>query len=256
MLSQIVQRAAKQTLIALALTLAALSAHASDSAADPWEGFNRRMFSFNELLDRNVLKPVAQAYYRITPQPVVNSIGNFFYNLQTPVTIVNQLLQFKPAAAAASTSRFMFNSTGGLVGLFDIATAMGLPKIKEDFGQTLAVWGLKPGPYLMVPVLGPSTVRDFGGRVVDRTTSDPLNYINQTPSYVLTGVDAIDKRASFLDAESSIQGDRYNFIRDYYLQSRAFAIADGVVTNDEFLSDEATDDASSTDVHKTGTHAK
>lgn len=238
------RQVAKHVLSALLLSLAAVSAHADST--DPWEGFNRKIFSFNEKADRYVLKPVAKGYQYITPRPVEEAVTRFFNNLGEPMTFVNELLQGKPREASMTLARFMFNSTGGVVGLFDIAAPMGLPLMREDFGQTLAVWGLRSGPYVMLPLLGPSTVRDFGGRVVDRTTSDPRYYMNTDLNYGLTGVDAINTRAGLLDVEKTIQGDRYNFIRDYYLQSRAFAIADGVVTKDEFLDDSAADSSSGT----------
>lgn len=203
---------------------------------DPWEGFNRGVFRFNEQLDRYVGKPVARAYQAVMPTVLDDAVSRFFSNLYSPITIVNALLQGKPEVAAAQTSRFMFNSTGGLAGFFDIATPMGLPRVKEDFGQTLAVWGVPSGPYVMLPLLGPSTVRDTCGRGVD-IGSDPRLYMNDNFGLSLTALDLVDTRADLLAAEKAIEGDRYQFIRDYYLQQRDFAIADGQVTHDEFLDD-------------------
>lgn len=227
------------TMLGLALSGPVL---ASD-AADPWEGVNRVVFGFNEKLDRYVAKPVAKAYQAVTPQPVDNAITRFFNNLASPITLVNQLLQGKPAAAAGTTARLIWNSTVGLGGLFDVAAKMGVPREKEDFGQTLAVWGVGSGPYLVLPVLGPSTVRDTVGRVGD-IAPDPRNYVNRDVALGATALDLTDTRADLLAAEKAIEGDRYLFIRDYYLQQRAFAIADGKIERDEFL-DDSTDDGSS-----------
>lgn len=226
----------------LALTLSG-QALAADQA-DPWEGFNRGIFSFNEKLDRYVAKPVAKAYQAVTPTPVDNAITRVFNNLASPITLVNQLLQGKPAAAAGTTARLIFNSTIGLAGIFDVAAKMGVPRVKEDFGQTLAVWGVGSGPYVMLPILGPSTVRDFFGRAVD-TVPDPRRQFNTEAALAATALDMTDTRADLLSAEKAIEGDRYEFIRDYYLQQRAFAIADGKIERDEFLDDDSQDEGSS-----------
>lgn len=203
---------------------------------DPWEGFNRGVFRFNEKADRYVAKPVARGYQAIMPQVLDDAVSRFFSNLYQPITIVNALLQGKPAVAAAQTSRLMFNSTIGLGGFIDVATPMGLPRVKEDFGQTLAVWGVPSGPYVMLPLLGPSTVRDAGGRFAD-LGADPKVYVNDTLGWALAGIDIVDTRADLLAAEKAIEGDRYLFIRDYYLQQRDFAIHDGQVAHDDFLDD-------------------
>ncbi|MEO6698098.1 MAG: VacJ family lipoprotein [Paraperlucidibaca sp.] len=205
--------------------------------SDPWEGFNRGVYRVNDVVDRYVAKPVAKAYQTVTPQPVDDAITRFLNNLMSPVTLVNELLQGKPAAAAATTSRFMFNSTVGLAGFFDIGAKMGMPRTEEDFGQTLAVWGVGQGPYIMLPLLGPSTVRDFFGRFGD-APADPRAHINSEAAYGILALNLVDTRADLLKAERLVEGDRYRFIRDYYLQVRAFDIADGVVTSDPFLDDD------------------
>lgn len=210
---------------------------ASADDTDPWEGFNRGVYRFNDTIDQYVAKPVAKAYQKVTPQPVDDGITRVLRNLLSPITLVNELLQGKPAAAAATTSRFMFNSTIGLVGIFDIGAKMGMPRTEEDFGQTLAVWGVGQGPYVMLPLLGPSTVRDFFGRFGD-APADPRAYMNRDVAYGILALNLVDTRADLLKAEKLVQGDRYNFIRDYYLQVRAFDIADGVVTSDPFLDDD------------------
>lgn len=216
-------------------TLFPAMANANDS--DPWEGFNRGVYRFNDVVDRYVAKPVAQAYQAVTPQPVDDAITRFFNNLLSPVTLVNELLQGKPAAAAATTSRLIFNTTLGIGGLFDVGAKMGMPRTEEDFGQTLAVWGVGQGPYVMLPLLGPSTVRDFFGRFAD-APADPRTHINTDVAFGLLGLNLVDARADFLKAEKLVEGDRYNFIRNYYLQVRDFDIADGVVTSDPFLDDD------------------
>ena len=228
----------------LVLSGSSWAASAPRDPADPWESFNGGVFSFTETADRYVAKPVAKAYQAITPEVMDDAITRVFNNLATPITIVNQLLQGKAHDAAGQTARFMFNSTIGLAGVFDVAQHMDLPRQKEDFGQTLAVWGVKSGPYVMLPLLGPSTVRDTGGRVLDMGV-DPRRYAQATARMAMSVIDLTDTRADLLSAEKAIEGDRYLFIRDYYLQQRAFVIADGVVTKDEFLDDSLESDAAS-----------
>jgi len=239
----------------VAMTMSVTPAQAS-TTEDPLEGFNRVIFSFNETLDRYIAKPVAKAYQAVTPKPVDSAITRFFNNLTSPVTLVNQLLQGKPADAAATTARLLWNSTVGLGGLFDVAAKMGVPAKKEDFGQTLGVWGVQSGPYLMLPIFGPSTVRDAVGRVVDQAPN-PRNYVNRDAALGATALDMVDTRADLLALEKIIEGDRYLFIRDAYLQQRASAIVDGRVERDEFLDDDEPDDAGvPADATGTGTSAE
>ncbi|MFW3616250.1 MlaA family lipoprotein [Billgrantia antri] len=205
---------------------------------DPWEGFNRQVFSFNEAIDRTVLKPVARGYRAVTPQPVQTGVGNFFSNLGEIRTTLNSLLQGKPANAGLSTSRFLINTTVGIAGLWDFATHMGITADEEDFGQTLGVWGVGEGPYLVLPLLGPSTVRDTSGLPLDAYTY-PLTYVEDDKvRYGLTALRIVDVRAGFLDQEELIRGDRYVFIRDAYLQRRRFEVSDGEQGEDPFASDE------------------
>lgn len=232
----------------LGLVLASGTALADASTAtdprDPWEHANRKIFVFNDTLDHYVLKPVARGYDWITPRPVNNAISRVFSNLGEPWTVVNELLQGKFDKAAGQMWRFMFNSTFGVAGVFDIATPAGVPAEKEDFGQTLAVWGVKSGPYVMLPFLGPSTVRDTGARPAD-VFGNPQTYVRpDAAAYGMYGLDLVDKRADLLPLEKNIEGDRYLFIRNYYLEQRDFAIADGKVTQDAFLDDDPSDDAS------------
>src|SRR5690554_898463 len=205
---------------------------------DPWEGFNRSVFTFNDTLDRAVLKPVARGYRWATPQPVQTGVGNFFSNLGEIRTTLNSLLQGKPGNAGRSTSRFLINSTVGIAGLWDVATPMGVSAEREDFGQTLGVWGVSEGPYLVLPLLGPSTVRDTGGLPLDMVTY-PVYYVeNDKVRYGLTALRIVDVRAGLLDQEELIQGDRYTFIRDAYLQRRRFEVSDGELGDDPFASDD------------------
>ncbi|MBS0350243.1 MAG: VacJ family lipoprotein [Proteobacteria bacterium] len=193
---------------------------------DPYEKFNRAMFTFNDYLDRWILRPVAVGYDKVTPTPIHKGITNFFDNLDTLTTIPNDLLQGKTAYFTADTWRFIINSTLGIGGLFDIATRFGLPKHHEDFGLTLAYWsgsnGLKPQPYLVLPFLGSTTTRDAFGKIPDAATW-PFNYIY--PQYYSLGIEGIyyvNLRASLLPADKLVKEafDPYIFVRSAYLQSR------------------------------------
>ena len=198
---------------------------------DPWEGFNRSMFAFNDTIDGAVLKPVAQGYKAITPTPVQKGVSNFFSNLGEISNIANNLLQGKWDGTASSTFRFLINSTAGWFGIFDVASEMGLKKYDEDFGQTLGYWGVSSGPYLVMPFFGPSTVRDGSAFVVEYTYVDETGLLdlNSDEELGLLGLKVIDTRARYLNAEGMIVGDRYSFIRDIYLQNRAYEVYDGNV---------------------------
>ncbi|GED21794.1 MlaA family lipoprotein [Halomonas halmophila] len=235
-------RAARPLLAGLALVVLSGCATTQSSAPanpeDPWEGFNRGVFAFNETLDRYALKPVAQGYRFVTPDPVETGVGNFFSNLGEIRTTLNSLLQGKGSNASASTGRFLLNSTVGVLGVFDVASQIGLHAREEDFGQTLGSWGVASGPYLVLPLLGPSTLRDTGGLPVDMYTY-PTTYIeDDAVRYSLTGLRVIDTRAGLLDQEKLIQGDRYSFIRDSWLQRRHFEVNDGELGEDPFATDD------------------
>ncbi|ATH78421.1 MULTISPECIES: MlaA family lipoprotein [Halomonadaceae] len=205
---------------------------------DPWEGFNRRVFAFNDVLDRYALKPVATGYKTITPQPVQTGVGNFFSNLGEIRTAINSLLQGKPANAGLATSRFLINSTVGVGGLLDYATHMEITAEREDFGQTLAVWGWEDSRYLVLPLLGPRTLRDASGFPLD-IAAHPITYMDDHQLRAgLTALDIVHLRAGLLDQESLIRGDRYRFIRDAYLQRRQFEINDGELGDDPFAMDD------------------
>lgn len=205
---------------------------------DPWEGFNRKVFAFNDVLDRYALKPVARGYRFITPDPVETGVGNFFSNLGEPRTVLNSLLQGKVRNASIATSRFIINTTVGVAGLWDVASRMEITGQEEDFGQTLGAWGWEESRYLVLPLLGPSTLRDTGGLPADMY-SYPTTYIDDDETRLgLTALRVIDTRAGLLDQEALIQGDRYSFIRDAWLQQRRFEVNDGELGDDPFASDE------------------
>ena len=191
---------------------------------DPLEGFNRAMFGFNEKVDEIVLKPLAQGYQAVVPSFVQSAIGNFFGNIGDVWTAVNDLLQGKVTDGMNDIMRVAVNSTFGLGGLIDIASAGGIPKHREDFGQTLGAWGMRSGPYVVLPVLGASTLRDVLATPLD-FKGDLWSYSTPLAArYLGTVVRVVDKRASFLDASSLIEEaalDKYVFIRDAYLQRRA-----------------------------------
>ena len=211
---------------ALALSLVWLSGCASGpgaNPADPLEPLNRAVFNFNEGVDKAVLKPVATAYQDVTPSPVRTGVRNFFENLSDAWSMVNNLLQAKPKEAVDSLFRVTTNSFWGVAGLFDVASVMGIPKHKEDFGQTLGVWGVASGPYVVLPVLGPSSVRDTVGTVVDSVGSVVPHVENVPTRNSLIGLRAVDTRANLLgvgDVLDQAALDKYTFTRDIYLQRR------------------------------------
>ena len=215
------------------LTVAAClsgAAIAGDNPNDPAEGWNRAMFSVNEVLDTAVAKPVAKGYDYVTPLPVKAVVGNFFSNIADLMIGVNNLLQGKPSDAFNDWGRVLVNTTIGIGGAFDVASEMGLDKHYEDFGQTMAVWGAGEGAYLFWPVIGPRTVRDTAGFVVDSYT-DPVWYIYPVDvRNTLVGVRYIDQRAALLPTDKIIEEgatDKYAYIRDAYLQHRRNAVYDG-----------------------------
>lgn len=209
----------------------------SPDPVDPWEGFNRKVFSFNDVIDQYALKPVAKGYQKAVPDPVQSGVGNFFSNLGELRTVLNSVLQGKPANAGSAAGRFLINSTFGLGGILDMATPLQITAKQEDFGQTLAVWGWEDSRYLVLPLLGPSTLRDTSGLPLDSRTGG-LEYFDDAWMVPLTGLYLVDMRAGLLDQESMIQGDRYRFIRDAYLQRRRFMIDDGVMGDDPFAADD------------------
>lgn len=194
---------------------------ALEANRDPWEGVNRRVFVFNETLDRWVLRPVSIAYQTVTPQFADDSVTHFFKNLGELTTIFNDVLQLELGQAGKALGRFVINTTIGFFGLFDVATKLGIEENKQDFGQTLAHWGVSSGPYIMLPFLGPSTLRDTGGFVVDWAASPDSQIIEKDRTrYIGFATKKIDQRADLLKIEGLVFGDKYTFIRDAYLQKR------------------------------------
>ena len=199
---------------------------------DPWEGFNRVVFKFNDTLDTYALKPIAQGYQFITPQFLEDGIHNMYRNVGDVRNLANNVLQVKPHAAGVDTARLLMNTIIGVGGFFDVGTKMGLQRNDEDFGQTLGYWGLSSGPYLVLPLLGPSTVRDALGLYPD-SYAEPYRYMHDVSARnTVAGMKIIDARANLLSAEKLITGDKYIFIRNAYLQSREFKVKDGQVVDD------------------------
>lgn len=226
-------------LITLILIVLALPALADEKNPDPWEGFNRSMFSFNQKLDDNVLRPAAVGYKKVVPAPGRTSLSNMFSNFGEIKTIINDIAQLKIISAGADTSRFLINTTVGFFGVFDVATQIGLKKHNEDFGQTLGYWGVPSGPYLMLPFLGPSTVRDASGVGIEYAAN--ISYANlgrnDAEDVGLAVLYGLSVRANLLDVEGMVSGDAYVFLRSFYLQHREFLINDGK-SDDDFGDDD------------------
>ena len=217
---------------------------------DPMEGWNRSVQSFNDRLDDYVMKPIATGYKKVTPSPIDKGITNFYNNVEDVTVIGNDLLQFKMKQTGQDIGRLLVNSTVGLAGLVDVASKMNLPKHNEDFDQTFAMWGVPSGPYLVLPMLGPSTPRGMAGLAGD-TASNPINWIMPMAGYSMSGwhftdwivlgsgaLRLTDQRADLLSAskimdEASV--DRYEFIRNAYFQQRNYVIHDGAPPLDEEL---------------------
>lgn len=216
-----------------------ISGCATQNNKDPLERMNRGVYKFNDMADKAVLKPVAKAYKYVAPSPIRLGVNNFFSNLGMLTTIVNDLLQLKFAHAFTDTGRFVINTTFGVVGIFDLASMDGIEKRREDFGQTLGHWGVRTGAYLVLPLLGPSSIRDFGGLIVDTATTDPITYTHNIGEIRLHNqirtAQFIDLRTELLDAGDLVNDaslDPYAFVRDAYLQRRASLVQDGLVPDD------------------------
>ena len=205
----------------------AVNVNASQPASvkDPFENVNRKIYSFNMKLDKYLLLPVARVYKNVVPDPVRHGVTQFFRNLATPWTAVNNLLQGHPGTSVESLSRFVINTTTTL-GFYDVASTLGIERSDEDFGQTLGVWGIGSGPYVMLPLFGPSTVRDTFGRVVDQFGAPQSQLNNNWEKVGITGLKYVNLRARAIGLEDIVQGDPYTLLRDIYLQDRQFKSAD------------------------------
>jgi phospholipid-binding lipoprotein MlaA len=217
-------------MLALLVSLLMAGCATTRDNPDPWEPLNRKTYAFNDVLDRNVMKPVAQGYQKVTPAFVQEGVNNFFDNLDDVATSLNNFLQGKPRQGLSDAGRFLANSILGVFGLWDVATPMGLEKHYEDFGQTLGVWGVPAGPYLVLPLLGPSTARDAPARAVDPAWYYANKVEPERLYWSLWGLEKVRTRANLLKAESVLDQaalDKYTFIRDAWLQRRRSQVYDG-----------------------------
>lgn len=225
--------------LACALVLSGCATTDPDFAdpRDPLETFNRAMYDFNDVLDNVLFKPLARGYNAITPAPVNRGVTNFFNNIDDVTSAVNNLLQFKVGRALNDVSRVAVNSTIGVAGLFDVASNLDMPRYNEDFGQTLGTWGVASGPYLVLPLIGPSTARDGVGIVVDWFT-DPVTYLeDDTLKWGLYGLQFLDTRADLINASRVLDQaalDPYAFVREAYLQRRLDQVYDGNPPEQDF----------------------
>ena len=217
------------------ILLAGCATPAMPRKDDPYENFNRKMYAFNDFADRVAIRPVAVGYRKVTNETTRRLISNFFANIESPITIANDILQANPKEAFRATSRLVINSTVGLLGFFDPASEMNITASETDFGVTLAKWGVPEGPYLVLPLLGPTDARDASAFPVDRFLFDPLSWYAQSHSfnlhaeYLPTVAHLVTIRSSAIDAEGLLEGvyDPYVFYRDAYRQRRMYKIYRG-----------------------------
>ena len=201
-------------------------------ANDPFEEINRVTFNVNNSLDNSIAKPIANGYKKITPDFLEVGISNVIFNIEDISVCLNNLLQGKIVDGFSDLSRFIINSSIGVGGIFDVATSLGLKKHDEDFGQTLAKWGVPDGPYIVLPLLGPSTLKDSFAMIPDAFLSPSILMDHERTIYSLKFLDLIDTRARYLGLESIVIGDRYIFFRDAYYQNREFEENDGLIEDD------------------------
>lgn len=214
---------------------ASLPPDAKRDPRDPWERMNRTTFKVNTALDHAVTRPIARTYEKVTPQLVRTGVSNFVDNLWYPVTIANDLLQAKFKPFAQDTGRFVLNTLVGVGGIFDPATQAGLPKNQEDLGQTFGRWGAKPGPYFVIPLLGPSDVRDGIGKLGDAFMA-PLSYVNNNYyRYGIYGLYIVDTRYRLLPQDKLLDEayDPYTLLKNAYLQRRQYQVTDGKVSEED-----------------------
>ncbi len=228
--------------VSLLLPLSLAAAEQEVRNPDPLEGINRPMFALNDTLDKYLTRPVAKGYSFVMPAPAQRGVGNFFANLYDFTSALNAVLQGRFEGAAQGGGRFVVNSTAGILGLFDVATPLGIRPYRTDFGHTLAIWGVPPGPYVMVPLFGPRTFRSGTGTIVDTYASVPTYITNVPLRNSIWGLELVDGRSRLLGADELLSGDRYIFVRDAYLQQREFFVNDGVVEDDFSDFDDAWDE--------------
>ena len=206
-------------------------------ANDPFEDTNRKVWAFNEFLDNNLAKPTAEIYTSLAPNFVEVGMSNFFRNINELDNTANQLLQGHPVLALNDFTRFLINSTIGLGGFIDVGTRIGLQRHDEDFGQTLGAWGVSTGPFLMLPLYGPTTPRGLAGKSVSSVLGGTFAIEEDDVKLGITALDALETRARYLEVEPLIIGDRYSFIRDSYLQYQDFEASNGLNQEDDFVDD-------------------
>jgi len=223
---------------------ACTSTNGTAKNVDPFEPINRPIYKFNDITDRYLLRPLGQGYNFILPQTARNGVGNFYDNLTYPVTIVSGLFQGKVAQAGSDTLRFLLNSTFGIFGFIDVATPGGLERHDEDFGQTFAKWGIPQGPYIVIPLLGPSTVRDGIGIFANVQVNPLVQMSNTSVRDKLLILWYIESRAALIGPDEIIQDafDPYLFVRDAYLQNRQFLINDSKTPTNDFFEDDFEDE--------------
>ena len=223
-------RSLRALIVLLLLPLVLLGGCATNSPRDPLEPLNRAIYSFNDGIDTALIRPVAEGYRAVFPAAVRTGISNVFANVNDVLIALNNLLQGKLVNAVTDVGRVLVNSTIGVVGIFDVATQFGLEKHNEDFGQTLGWWGVGDGPYLVLPIVGPSNLRDAVARIVDYKT-DPITYVrSMSLRNSLWGTRALSQRADLLDTSKILETaalDPYEFLRDAYLQRRRSLVYDG-----------------------------
>jgi phospholipid-binding lipoprotein MlaA len=218
------------TLVLVATSLTGCASFQTATPGDPLEPINRGIFSFNNTIDHYLLKPIATGYDKVVPGPIKTGVSNVFQNVSDVTSIVGDILQLKPAKLGDDLGRVVLNTTVGLGGIFDLATPLGIERGDEDFGQSLGYWGIGPGPYLMLPFVGPSSLRDAVGRGVDGQV-DPVGHLSSVPvRNSLQGLRVVDARVGLFPAESLMNQaalDRYTFIRSAYQQRRESQVLDG-----------------------------
>ncbi len=232
MMHKVVKKLSLLTLLIIGTMSISNNGYSSDN--DPLEPMNRAIFGFNEIVDDNILEPVAKGYRYVTPDPVERSVSNFFNNLGEINTIINSALQMKVDKTITSSSRLAINSTVGILGLFDVATSLGIQREREDFGQTLGYYGISSGPYLVLPFFGPSSFRDAPGFYADvmmeKSISPVYTELHHEERQAIQATNVIDTRANLLKATKILDTaakDKYIFLRESYLQRRAKLVTDG-----------------------------